>query len=702
MEMYSCRTQIGSAISVTLVLWLALILSGVPSVGMARTLSLQVPRTRASGFTPSGMSVDWLRNARIAGLGLHETASDAILQEEIDQLVSQGVSVVEVDSSLSDYLNEADFQTELDFMRRAIDLCHKKGLKVVWYYPSMEVITPEGRTVSRTMKRDHPDWIQKNFDRKTMNSFLGTLAFWVEPNDESSWMCPNSPYREYFYQRVARLAKTGLDGLWLDVPLFNSIVGKWPCADPHCVRKFERETGLSFPTKVDFRDPAFRRWVLWRHETIAEFLKGAHEAGRQVNPDMRTVVEVVSCDHMINTLEGLDSTYFSRDLDIVWEVDAISDTTSMVHASKDDWLTLMMVYKYCQGASERRSRWVFTYGYRDDDAQLTMASALAAQCNPYETRIPQMVTTVGHAYRSRMFHWIEQHNDAIFGSRSASPVAIAYSPASRDFVDGTQAGGFYVSQYPPNPAFRWWVLAPELSVVYADYLAEYRGWAMMLIDRHIPFDIVTVNQIDASTLGQYRSVVLPSACALSNAQRDLLVGYANRGGNLIVTGPKAGTMDETGASRGESLWPIRSHSGGEPTVHPSGSGRIVCWPDKPGKRWLKAKDVSVRDTALGLLGQAGTKPMVSGDLPIYVQVYEDGKNRYLHLLNYGWVGKQPLVPTTITAPVSMPWTQGTVGRVVVSEPGLEPRTIAHSLRSGQLFFQVPVRINALVMVEGSK
>lgn len=686
-----------AALAGLLVLLLAAAILATPPAAAAES----TPAATAPGGNVPGAGVDWLRQARIGGLGLHETATDADLDQELDRLSAAGVTVVEADSSLSDYLPEADFDAEMAFVKRVVERAHGKGLKVVWYYPSVEVITPEGRTRPESVKRKHPEWLQRNFDRKTMNVFYGTLAFWVEPNDESAWMCPNSSYREFFYGRVERLAGTGVDGIWLDVPLFNSIVGKWPCADSHCIEKFQKETGLKFPGRVNLSDPTFRRWVQWRHQTLADFLQGAHAAGLKVNPGMRTVVEVVSCDHMINTLEGLDATYFDRGLDIVWEVDAISDTTSMIHASKDDWLTMMVVYKYCQGASADRSRWAFTYGFRDDDAQLVMAAALAAQCNPYETRIPQMVTSVGQAYRTRMFDWIKKNGDALFNARTASEVAVAYSPPTRDFVDGTRPGGFYVSPAPPSPAIRWWVLSPELSVLATRYLAEYRGWALMLVGGHVPFDIVTTNQLDAAALQRYRAVVVPAADALGDSERQTLLDYARGGGTLIVSGPLAGTMDGSGARRKTSAWSEWNHNG-EHVEAALGAGRLVFWNATPGADYLKASNRTRRLEALALLDKAKVRAVVEGDSPVYVQAYEDDRARYLHVVHYGWVGKPPLKAQETTAHVKMPWSGGAVTKVTLSEPGRDPRVVPHAMQGDYVTFDVPVRINVLATVEGSK
>ncbi len=654
---------------------------------------LGLPRSFAGAPAPGR---DWLRRARIAGLGLHETMSDASLEESLARLAAQGVTVVEADSSLSDYLSEADFTAELAFIRRAVKIAHARGLRIVWYYPALEVITPDGGKGRHSIWREHPDWVQRNFDRKTFNRFVGSLVFWVEPTDESAWMCPNSPFRDFFYGRVKRLAETGLDGLWLDVPLFNSIVGRWPCADSFCRLKFSQETGETMPRKLDFRDRALRRWVAWRHKTLADFLRGAHDALRKVNPEARTVVEVVSCDHLINSVEGLDATTLDRDLDVVWELDAISDTTAMADASREDWKQMMVIYKFCAGASAERARWAFTYGFREHDAQLVMASALAAQVNPYETRIPQMALSVGQAYRARMFGWINEHSSAIFESTSRAEVAVVYSPASRDYVDGARPGGFYLSPSAPNPGYHW-VNTAATSLSRTRYLAEYRGWAAMLLEAHVPFDILTSNQVDAAALSRYRAVILPGADALSDAEHARLAGYARQGGTLIVTGPNAGTMNEFGDRRAQPLW---SAPRGAPA--PPGKGRVIIQRDLSGRRALLRPGSKLPVPLLSWLKEAGVSPVLEGEDPIYVQAYARGPDLILHLVNYGWTGRKPLKPSAALARVSLPWEEGRdVGAVAASEPGLPARKLAYTRSGGRLSFSVPFLINALVTVQGA-
>jgi hypothetical protein len=82
----------------------------------------------------------------------------------------------------------------------------------------------------------------------------------------------------------------------------------------------------------------------------------------------------------------------------------------MREARPDDWLSLIGMSKFEKGASGEKQSWMFTYGRNPDDALLVMAEALASGNNPYETKVPQMASTVGATYRKLMFSWIEQRS----------------------------------------------------------------------------------------------------------------------------------------------------------------------------------------------------------------------------------------------------------------------------------------------------
>ena len=79
-------------------------------------------------------------------------------------------------------------------------------------------------------------------------------------------MSIHSGYVDVFLDRIKRIAATGLDGIWLDVPLFSELGAAWPDAGPAAAAKFLADTGLQVPRAVDWDDPVWRRWIAWRYQ----------------------------------------------------------------------------------------------------------------------------------------------------------------------------------------------------------------------------------------------------------------------------------------------------------------------------------------------------------------------------------------------------------------------------------------------------
>ena len=227
----------------------------------------------------------WGKVVRVDGSALFVGMAPQEINQVLSDMIAQNVSVIEADSNLSNYLTEAQFKQELAFMREFTITAHERGLKVVWYYPSLEVITPNGNNLPNTMYKDHPDWVQLGLNG-TPNVFYGgsDQIFWVEKDAESAWMSPRSPYRDYFIDRVLRIVSTGIDGLWIDVPLFADFRSrKWSDFSPLAVAKFQTDTGLAAPEVEDWNDPVWRRWSAWQRNEIALFLSDVVAAVREVH-----------------------------------------------------------------------------------------------------------------------------------------------------------------------------------------------------------------------------------------------------------------------------------------------------------------------------------------------------------------------------------------------------------------------------------
>lgn len=558
-------------------------------------------------------TADWPLVARIAGASLDIGDESYDNKRLLDEFVDQNVNVIEADSRLSEYLSEEDFDKELELMTHFTAMAHERNIKVVWYYPVLEVITTNGETLERSMFKDHPDWVQLGIDntdpaKNPPNVFYGSKVFWVDPGAESAWMDPHTPYRQYFIERVKKIAVSGVDGIWMDVPLYNDIVGRWASQHPASRAAFKADTGLDAPTPVnlsdpedppyydlDAKDPAVKKWIHWRHQVIDELLKEVYTEARFVNPDFQVIVETVTMDYNASLLEGLDGS-FTGPLEgfwHVWEVDVLSDKNAMQNAIANDWYGLIAMYKFGRGADRGRAAWAFTYGLEPDDAEAVLFQAVVAQVNPYELKIPQMTTTVGHEYRKRVFGFLKDNEDDIYRSNSAARVAIVHSSASRDYLDALCVTGeegvcgvsLFSSWKAPDPKMAWWTDSPGDSVDEAHYMSDYRGTVKALTNLHVPFDIQPSRLMTPEILDLYDVIYLPSFAAASDKEVDLIEDFVRDGGTAYISGKAAVTMKEDGSVR--TTLPEYSAAPESGCIEVAlGNGRIIRCTGKPGQMWL--------------------------------------------------------------------------------------------------------------------
>ena len=603
-------------------------------------------------------SDDWLYRARIGGYAVYKDVSDIEIFEQLSKFKAQHVSVVEGDSDLSLYLTPAQFDSEMVFIARVTKLAHSLDLKLVWYYPSLEVLTVDGEFPEvPSMFKDHSDWVQYNIDdsyenmaQMTPNVFYGSLVFWVEPNEESAWMCHLSPYRDYFFDRLKKLAATGVDGVWIDVPLFNDIVGDWCCSNPYCRQKFENDTGMIFPTKADLNiaAPNFRRWMVWRHTELNQFLIDIKDKTREINPDFETIIEIVTCDYNAATHQGLDGTYLGEvdGLTFCWEIDALSDDNAMRDSNVDDWYNLIAINKFCRGASGfNRPSWAFTYGLEADDGELVMAESIAAQINPYDTKIPLMTTIISPEYRARMFSFIEQYQDPIFKSKPMAKMAIIYSNTSRDFSDYEEGTALYTTTAPPVAGQKWWAADAGDGLLGTNYLADYRGWVKILTANHIPFDVIPVQHLTTRHLDDYEALILPNPISLSQEKGILLADFIGRNKKLFITGSEPFSLNEYGIITNN---PISDKLLDVNMFH---------FNEFIGKKYIQNKAAAENDVQLviSLFPEAAKLISTNASPTIHFELYKYDQDYILHCVNFNAVnGQFSPSPETFTVSVQLP------------------------------------------------
>lgn len=58
-----------------------------------------------------------------------------------------------------------------------------------------------------------------------------------------------------FFDKVKRIAQTGADGVWIDVPVYFDAVVQWCDVGEYARVAFLADTGLALPTEEDWSNP---------------------------------------------------------------------------------------------------------------------------------------------------------------------------------------------------------------------------------------------------------------------------------------------------------------------------------------------------------------------------------------------------------------------------------------------------------------
>ncbi len=617
---------------------------------------------------------DWMRKGKLAGLGVYNSMSDDALKKALNDMVDQHVDIVIGDSSLSNYKSDEEFEADMKLLDRVASEAHRRGLKVIWYLTTLEVQTVGGRIRPHSMYKDHPDWVQVGLDGKP-NVFYGSQEDWVEPDDESAWMDPRSPYREYFMKRVKRLAQSKIDGIWADVPLFMDTATKWNSHSKWQAEHYKKVTGQDLPKRLNWKDPNWRRWINYRHHELNEFLLDIRKAASEVDEAFEVVIEVFTVDYNDAMDKGLDGAFMGnvKGLAKAWEIDSVSNGQGMLYANHDDWLGKVALTKYARGCDKGRPTWVFNYGNRDWDAQMVMAIAFASQANPYETKTPNMATSVGGAFRKRMYRWADKHKDAIYDTTSAARVGLLYSSLSRDYTDHHYGFAMFKSTQPPiingiDPSTgkpyrgmdkEWWSNEMRDSVATLEYLGEYRGYVKLLSHLHIPFFIETMQHLKTADVQTYDLLIAPNLNALRDDQAQVLREYVQAGGQLLITGPLPTGKDNYGTARTElALADVLGFDGKTipaaygSSSHRYGKGVVHYLHDLDARRYLRYGDQLSKDKLERVLREAGIfSVQTDAGKDLYVDLYtlknpdSTLKELVLHVLNFkGYDGTQGTTP----------------------------------------------------------
>lgn len=481
----------------------------------------------------------WLRSARITATDLWVDMTDTEIRRAIDELAEQGVNAVDLDFSYEPIDQQVEMvERILDYARQA----HPK-MRFFVYQAPLEIVSEKvdndkdgvvdpGKT---SPYKEHPEWAQRGLGGEPA-VFYGADAgaFWVGPKDEDLWLCPNDPeYKKVWKSDISRLAATGVDGIYIDVPFlrgwFDEKRGwRWACACSDCAAGYKAKYDTDLPTKEDWSDANFRRFVRWRFEQIENFIAEIRQTVRKANRKASLIIE--HWDGITDAVEtGCDPALIARHSDARCHEWCNVDGSSSDY-SPYTWLEDMVRYLYYRSIDAKNPTWILAYTDEgDSDRMLGLAALqLTARCNFWETDAPDMDGSVDEESRAELFKWIADNSKLYYQKKDSlqTEVGLYYSRDSIVFHDFRQR-------------MEPWRCAHE-----------FLGIGMMLLQGHIPYRIVTEN--DLNKLSGLNALVLPNTVCLSQSEADKIKQFVQGGGTLVSTGD-SGEFDTDGEKRSTSV-----------------------------------------------------------------------------------------------------------------------------------------------------
>ncbi len=469
----------------------------------------------SQSFPPSQ---NWTNYVRIGAYGLGRERPDKIVADA----TASKVFGIEVDNDIPGrYESFLDPTQKLNDLRALAEKAHHAHNYAFVYIAGTECITANADKTSRTLAKEHPDWLQRKLTGEPA-IFGGGTAFWIQKGDEDVWISPYATeWRKIYMERVRQIAATGIDGIYIDIPYwmthFDGWEDSWASFDDFTVAEFRKQTGLDarHDLKIgDFSDANFRKWVDFRITTITEFLSEIDKTAKAVNPAIKTIPEIYPGIEEEATRVGADVYSIYPVVDAIAHEYEFGNGDHMASGrSPLAWFHYQVGMHTFRAFAEGKATWILNYSWDGDkkvDAREAMQNLAMSQimdgANFWDAPGHSMAGSNDLPTRKMIFGWIATHQATFFRPRlPIQPVGVYFSPKTRDY--GAR-----------------------------DFLSSYRGCLILLMQTHREFQVVTPR-----TLTQFKgeALVLPDVRELSDEERGALKILAAAGTRIITTGTNA-------------------------------------------------------------------------------------------------------------------------------------------------------------------
>lgn len=458
-----------------------------------------------------------------------------------------------------------------DGTREVVELCHKHGIRYLGYYWAQR--EPE------SVGEAHPDW-------KCVNS----------RGKATHYYCVNNPdYRTLVRNRVVELVKdVGCDGIFFD--MFHARADECYCAA--CKARFHSETGQEPPTKEDFENPLWQRWVEFKYRTLEEAMLDFNRAIKAANPEAALMVNTWNAWCYRNGNNVRNSIRVIENVDAVLEEIGWYDSVDRSFFAFPAHQNFMCWHLAGLAKNKRAFMWSSPSYLRTQPIGATEATirvmtmmtngCVAAQSVPGRDVMAKYMADI--AARDEYFH----------ADRLVPWCGLVVSEKTELWY-GREA--------------------PQERYIQGVY-----GAFQTMLERHLPVSLVTDRELERGELEKHKVLLLPNCAAMSAAEMDTIRKFVRDGGGLVAT-YETSRYDEQGKLRetfgladlfqtkivgAMDTQMITMDSSGRPR---DGANFYLA----PAHRWNEDPQLS---EMLGRSAATQTPPAMMRNLPLYCRLLE--------------------------------------------------------------------------------
>jgi hypothetical protein len=409
-----------------------------------------------------------------------------------------------------------------DLVGEYLPEAHKMGIHVFIYI--------NVHWYSRELIERHIDWAQKTRDGEPLKGLYGS---------EGGSCCVNSPgYREWCFKTIRELAdKYPIDGIFLDGPTFAYET----CYCGHCRLKFRDNYGVEIPEKEDWRSPIWRKFIEFRYDSIAEFLRGCEKALKEIKPE--SVIYMNSSGVWPTWVNGRDNRRLIKYQDILGAEGGFLYSYDMKTPIWKPAVTAKLIETQAEGkptvvfAALRHLPSWREYSMVGEETKIMISSVISNGANIWLGGLrSHLEPPLGRIVREE-FSFFEGASEQLEKTESAADIALVWSPHTADYYGAVMPTIDFLVDKPKTEASR-------------NFTDSFYGYCEALTRAHLAFDIIDDASLENQSLKRYRCIILPNVACMSEKSSKKLGKFVEDGGRIVAS-LETSLYNEYGERRGD-------------------------------------------------------------------------------------------------------------------------------------------------------